>query len=459
MSSADTIRALDHPYRRSILRILDGTRITYSDLFRRLEPNGGERARFNYHLRALRSADLVRLTDSLYGLTPRGEAALLLVRGVSERSEARPPPKRESRAGERGWVRKVGHALSSRAAEVKAIVPVWRVLLLVGSVFLLVGLTLPWLTATGYDYGTYSGIALTGQLVSHLGTPVFEPLLGPYSLVVAFAWLGWLILVAVLGVTSSLVTRTFSWFAISGIILLALDALLIHVAPDRLHFGSFGFEYGFFVALLGSASIVAGARLKTPAGTIAPMRTRRPLGILLVGLGLPSMVGGLFALPPGPHGLPSPIPGILLIGVGIVSTVGGLFALKSSTMAPPSPGITLMVLGTVSAVGGFLGFLYGPLPFGPAPPSPQERWPIDLTMVSIFFGVTMFVVGLVLRVRPSIGSRPARPAVSHLREEDSGSGGRRQRQGQHRDSRRRASVPFPPLAAAMEDSSDGPFGS
>lgn len=51
--------------------------MTYSDLFSRLEPDGGERAGFNYHLRSLRKADLVQLADSLYGLTPEGEAALV----------------------------------------------------------------------------------------------------------------------------------------------------------------------------------------------------------------------------------------------------------------------------------------------------------------------------------------------------------------------------------------------
>lgn len=194
-----------------------------------------------------------------------------------------------------------------------------------------------------------------------------------------------------------------------------------------------GFTYGFIVAVIGTASIETGARLKTTAGTIALLRTPLPLGILLLGLGIISVVGGLFALPPGPRGLSSPIPGILLLGLGIASTVGGLFGLRSSTKAPPSPGITLMVLGTVSAVGGFLPFMYGGFPY------------LDLVLVATIFGVTMFVVGVVLRVTQSMASRPARPGVSLSGEEDPGGRGRHQRQKRHRFSRRRASVQFPPI--------------
>ncbi len=425
MPDGDTVRALDHPYRRTILRLLQSGRMTYSDLFSRLEPNGGERARFNYHLRSLRNADLVQLTDSLYGLTPRGEAALVLLREVSERSGARHRPKWGSRLEERGWVRRVGDALRARTAEVRAIIPFGWLLLLVGSILLLGSYALPWLMATGYDSGTYSGIMLSGHLASHL--------FYSYGFLTAVAWFAWvpsLILVAVFAITSALVGRRFLWLGTSGIIILALGALLVLVVPDRLHFGTVSFTHGFTLAVIGCTLIEAGARLKAPAALVSPLRTPRPLGILLVGLGIASMVGGAFALPPGPRGLSSPIPGILVVGVGIVSTAGGFFALKSRTMAPPSAGITLMVLGALSAVGGFLGFLYGHYPH------------LDLYLVVMIFGVAMFVVGTVSRVRQSIASRRARPALSLSGVEGSGSGGRRQRQIRQRHSRRRAESPM-----------------
>ena len=101
--------------------------MTYSNLFSHLEPDGGERARFNYHLRSLRNAELVRLMDSHYGLTPGGEAALVWLSQDSLRSEARPRPKRESRARERAWVRRIGDALRLRTDEANAVVPVGRV--------------------------------------------------------------------------------------------------------------------------------------------------------------------------------------------------------------------------------------------------------------------------------------------------------------------------------------------
>ena len=125
--SGDAIRALSHPYRESILKVLEEGRTTYSDLFIHLEPNGDDRGRFNYHLRSLRNADLIRRADSLYYLTPRGEAALVLLKGVSQSTGSRFRTKQDSRAGERGWVRRVGDALRLRTAGVKAVVALGRV--------------------------------------------------------------------------------------------------------------------------------------------------------------------------------------------------------------------------------------------------------------------------------------------------------------------------------------------
>ncbi len=298
VSRGDAIRALDHPYRQRVLKVLEKGRTTYSDLFTHLEPNGGDRGRFNYHLRSLRNADLVRLTDSLYGLTPRGEAALVLLRDVSEGSEARPRPERESRADVQGWVRRVGDALRSRAAEAYAVVPCGRVLLLVGSVLLLVSYFLPWFTVP-------SPILGIGDQYLGTSTRTYYGLDGIATLPLAFFGGGlsallasvWLFLVVVFGVASAIGVRRFSWFGISGILLLALAAIQMFVAAKyggiTITSGtpSVGFAYGFILAVIGSASIEAGARLKTPATQGALMRTPLPFGILLIGLGIASLVG------------------------------------------------------------------------------------------------------------------------------------------------------------------------
>lgn len=129
--------------------------MTYSDLFNRLEPDGGERAGFNYHLRSLRNADLVWLTGGLYRLTPRGQTALVLLKEVSE-SEGRPRPKQDSRELERGWARRFGdalrlskaiHSLSSRAGNLMG---PWRIggiaAIIAGIAGAIAGLVLYWAT-------------------------------------------------------------------------------------------------------------------------------------------------------------------------------------------------------------------------------------------------------------------------------------------------------------------------
>ncbi len=65
--------------------------MTYSDLFVGVEPEGSGRGRFNYHLKLLREADLVEVDENQYRLTPRGEAAAVL---LEEGLEALKPQKR-----------------------------------------------------------------------------------------------------------------------------------------------------------------------------------------------------------------------------------------------------------------------------------------------------------------------------------------------------------------------------
>lgn len=254
----------------------------------------------------------------------------------------------------------------------KRIVPVGQVLLLVGSSLLLVSFFLPWFTVTygvsgsnneALPAGSYDGLDAIGVL----------GIFGGY--VFTYAAFVWLILVAVFGVTSVLVVRKFSWFGISGILVLVMSAIQMFFVAISVGlwytFGtpSIGFAYGFVLAVIGSAVIETGARLKTPAPKAASMRT--------------------------PHSL-----GILLIGLGIASTVGGVFALVSPTKAAASPGILLMVLGFVFAVGGLFALIY------------QGYSVLDMATVAMHFGVLMFVVGMVLRAKPSMVSRPALPSLS-----------------------------------------------
>ncbi len=175
----------------------------------------------------------------------------------------------------------------SSSLELKGKVSSGRLLLLLGSALLLASLSLPWVTLSapcpeGCDRAS-SGLDPVRVL------PVSA--LGRYG---ALAIFGWLILVAAIGVTSAFVGRTFSWTGISGIIVLALDAILIYVVATLSYAQpSVAFEYGFLVAALGSALIETGARLKKPAATIAPMRNPLSPGLLFIVIGIVSSVGGI----------------------------------------------------------------------------------------------------------------------------------------------------------------------
>lgn len=158
VTGRDVISALDHPYRQDILRVLYKGRTAYSDLFNHLEPNGGERGRFNYHLRSLRNADLVQLEDSQYRLTERGKAALILLRGVSDHPEFNPgarekSPKRDAgrTLGARSISRIRAGFASLRGPDGKASFDAHAPLAQVGAYILLMSTFLPWVYAG--DYG------------------------------------------------------------------------------------------------------------------------------------------------------------------------------------------------------------------------------------------------------------------------------------------------------------------
>ena len=96
---------------------------------------------------------------------------------------------------------------------------------------------------------------------------------GPY----AWAAFFWLILVAVFGVMSAFVGRKFAMFGTSGILVLILYAILIYVAANLASSqdpsggtATISFAYGFIFAVIGSALIETGARLKKPAPAAMP---------------------------------------------------------------------------------------------------------------------------------------------------------------------------------------------
>ena len=142
-------------------------------------------------------------------------------------------------------------------AETKTLFPVGRVLLLVGAVLLVVGLFLPWFTISGNRQdvvaGEYTGVGLT-NLLSDLAN-------APY----AWAAFIWLILVAIFGVMSAFVGRKFAMFGTSGILVLALYAILIYVAANLassqdpwVGTATVSLTYGFILAIIRSALIEAG---------------------------------------------------------------------------------------------------------------------------------------------------------------------------------------------------------
>lgn len=63
--------------------------MTYSQLFASMEPRGGGRGRFNYHLKVLREAGVIQVQESHYGLSETGEAAVSFLEEVNRESNPR----------------------------------------------------------------------------------------------------------------------------------------------------------------------------------------------------------------------------------------------------------------------------------------------------------------------------------------------------------------------------------
>ncbi len=146
---------------------------TYSDLFGRLEPNGGERARFNYHLRSLRNADLVQLEDSQYRLTERGKAGLIFLHGLLERHEPDAGAREAASKKDAERALGAGSILKIRAGFASVLGPDGKAsfdahapLAQVGAFILLMSTFLPWVYAG--DYGGWDiggGHLLLGPFV------------------------------------------------------------------------------------------------------------------------------------------------------------------------------------------------------------------------------------------------------------------------------------------------------
>ncbi len=100
-------RALRHPIRRRILRMLGGRRMTYTEVLREL---GVENGLLNYHLESLRQL-VVKGEGDRYGVSAYGEAALALY----DRVEAEAPRRPEVNAGVAGYAVIVALILVSAA--------------------------------------------------------------------------------------------------------------------------------------------------------------------------------------------------------------------------------------------------------------------------------------------------------------------------------------------------------
>lgn len=100
-------RALRHPIRRRILRMLGGRRMTYTEVLREL---GVENGLLNYHLESLGQLVAKREGDR-YGVSAYGEAALALY----DRVEAEAPRRPEGNAGVAGYAVIVALILVSAA--------------------------------------------------------------------------------------------------------------------------------------------------------------------------------------------------------------------------------------------------------------------------------------------------------------------------------------------------------
>jgi len=83
---------------------------------------------------------------------------------------------------------------------------------------------------------------------------------------------------------SAFVGRKFAMFGTSGILVLILYEILIYVAANLASSQdpsggttTISFSYGFFLAVIGSALIETGARLKKPAPAAMPAAPASPM--------------------------------------------------------------------------------------------------------------------------------------------------------------------------------------
>ncbi len=152
MPADSVIRAVDHPYRRNILHILARGSLTYSQLFASMEPRGGGRGRFNYHLKVLRESGLIQAQDNHYGLTGSGEAAVAFLEEVNRDSGPRARlniPRRH-----------IGPLLAFSILGLAAVLLLWSILVPMASVSPVQPLEAGWSVPTSIE---------TGELTARFG--------------------------------------------------------------------------------------------------------------------------------------------------------------------------------------------------------------------------------------------------------------------------------------------------
>ena len=94
MDNRGMLRALGHSHRQKILRNLEKEPMAYSHLLARVEPERKGRGRFNYHLKVLRDARLIKVAGAQYRLTSSGAAAAQFLMQASKKVV--PAPRRRT---------------------------------------------------------------------------------------------------------------------------------------------------------------------------------------------------------------------------------------------------------------------------------------------------------------------------------------------------------------------------
>lgn len=335
-----------------MLRVLRLGPTTYSDLLNHLDPTGAARGRFNYHLKLLREADLVQVEETRYRLTPRGEAALTLLKGVSEDYEPSDKVMENRREGH-GRATLVAKVLRSRMGVTLG---------LVGGIVAVVGSLSPWVTQwylsiiplnslTGLQVGLGGVLTLTFVLIGLLA------LAFPKVRAVGGA-MGVLAMVTAVHTLSAIGTREF----------------YPSLAPG-FRYASAEPAYGLFLSLAGAAMLVMGAvwalhdrRLMVTSATTAYARLRdgsvvalAGAGTLLAGTLLPW--GTLLEVWVGTH--VNTHPGISFVG-GILTLAFGLAGLIALVMWRRRAVIVGGLLGAIALICVVLTFVASVGVFPPA---------------------------------------------------------------------------------------------